>query len=134
MKDKDFIIAIDFDGTCVTHEYPEVGCDIGAYFILLALVEGGAKLVLNTMRSGKELEDAVKWFEDRGIKLHGVNETPGQKKWTSSPKVYAHIYVDDSTLGCPTTTDGMCERPYVKWADVGPMLFDLLEKWKGSNK
>ena len=24
------IIAIDFDGTCVTHEYPKIGKDIGA--------------------------------------------------------------------------------------------------------
>jgi hypothetical protein len=24
------IIAVDFDGTCVTHEYPSIGKDIGA--------------------------------------------------------------------------------------------------------
>lgn len=25
------IIAVDFDGTCVTHEFPRVGKEIGAY-------------------------------------------------------------------------------------------------------
>ena len=52
-------IGIDFDGTCVTHEYPKIGKDIGAVPVLKELVEKGHKLILNTMRSGKELEDAV---------------------------------------------------------------------------
>lgn len=33
------IIAIDFDGTCVTHEYPNIGRDIGP--VLRKLVENG---------------------------------------------------------------------------------------------
>ena len=28
------IIAIDFDGTCVTHDFPRVGSDIGAIPVL----------------------------------------------------------------------------------------------------
>lgn len=28
------IIAVDFDGTCVTHEYPKVGREIGAVGVL----------------------------------------------------------------------------------------------------
>jgi len=28
------IIAIDFDGTCVTHDYPAIGKDIGAIRVL----------------------------------------------------------------------------------------------------
>jgi hypothetical protein len=30
----DIVIAVDFDGTCVTHEYPKVGRDIGAESVL----------------------------------------------------------------------------------------------------
>lgn len=30
MNTKKMIIAIDFDGTCVTHEFPKIGKDIGA--------------------------------------------------------------------------------------------------------
>jgi hypothetical protein len=33
------VIAVDFDGTCVTHEYPRVGQDIGAVPVLKKLVE-----------------------------------------------------------------------------------------------
>ena len=37
------IIAVDFDGTCVTHEYPKVGRDIGAAAVLKDLVAAGHK-------------------------------------------------------------------------------------------
>ena len=67
------IIAIDFDGTCVTHEYPSVGKDVGAVSVLEDLIYNGHKLILNTMRSGKELSDAVKWFENNNIELYGIN-------------------------------------------------------------
>ena len=46
------IIAIDFDGTCVTHEYPYIGKDIGAVPVLQRLVKAGHELILWTMRSG----------------------------------------------------------------------------------
>ncbi|MGR2462736.1 hypothetical protein ACUX4R_28165, partial [Salmonella enterica] len=80
------IIAVDFDGTCVTHEYPKVGRDIGADACLKRLVAKGHQLILFTMRSGAELEQAKTWFHVRGIPLYGVNTNPSQKTWTESPK------------------------------------------------
>ena len=102
------IIAVDFDGTCVTHEFPKVGKDIGAVPILKELVEKGHKIILYTMRShpdknsqGKTLsgeivsndtlQDAIDWFKKNGIPLWGINENPKQKEWTSSPKIYAIV-------------------------------------------
>ena len=111
------IIALDFDGTCVKHAYPEIGEDIGAVPVLKEFVRQGHQLILNTMRSGKLLDEAVQWFENNGIKLSGANYTPGQATWTSSPKVYANIYIDDAALGCPTNYDGI-NRPYVDWKIV----------------
>ena len=43
-------IAVDFDGTCVTHEYPKVGKDIGAAPVLKKLIKEGHQLILHTMR------------------------------------------------------------------------------------
>lgn len=37
------IIALDFDGTAVTHEYPEIGKDIGAVPVLKELLEKGTR-------------------------------------------------------------------------------------------
>ena len=119
-------IAVDFDGTCVTNEYPNVGRDIGAVPVLKKLVDAGHKLILNTMRSGKELADAIRWFIDNNIPLFGINENPTQKSWTASPKVYAHIYIDDAALGCPLITDGLVtKKPFVDWEEVEKQLIKM---------
>ena len=113
---KNMYIAVDFDGTCVTHDYPRIGKDIHAIPVLKRLVANGHKLILNTMRSGKELDEAVNWFKEHNIELFGVNENPTQKSWTASPKVYAHIYIDDAAFGCPLlTVPELSDRPFVNW-------------------
>jgi len=123
-------IAIDFDGTCVAHEYPNIGADIGAVPVLKRLVAEGHLLILNTMRCGPELEAAVKWFEKNEIPLYGVNADPHQKEWTESPKVYAGLYIDDLALGCPLLStvspmpdDHVIGKPFVDWARVERFLF-----------
>ena len=118
-------IAIDFDGTCVTHDYPRIGKDINAVNVLKKLVANGHKLILNTMRSGKELKEAINWFKKNDIELYGANENPTQKRWTNSPKVYAHLYIDDAALGCPLKMDlSISDRPFVDWEAVSCLLKD----------
>lgn len=118
------IIAVDFDGTCVTHEFPYIGRDIGAALWLRKFVDNGAKLVLNTMRSNQYLMNAVEWFTSNGIALYGVNENPTQKEWTDSPKVYAELYIDDAAFGCPLIAR------HVNWEIVGPQILKMLEERK----
>lgn len=118
-------IAIDFDGTCVTHDYPRIGKDINAVNVIKKLVANGHKLILNTMRSGKELKEAINWFKKNDIELYGANENPTQKKWTNSPKVYANLYIDDAALGCPLKMDlSISDRPFVDWEAVSCLLKD----------
>jgi hypothetical protein len=121
------IIAIDFDGTCVTHEYPNIGRDIGAIPVLRKLTKAGNQLILNTMRSGAKLQDAVDWFGKNGIPLYGINENPDQKSWTDSPKVYADLYIDDAALGCPLKNN-YGGRPYVDWKEIQELLAMRAEK------
>ena len=116
------IIALDFDGTVVSHEYPHIGEDIGAVPILKELVAAGHKLILFTMRSGKLLNDDIAWFERNGIELYAVNENPEQKSWTSSVKVHANIYIDDCALGCPIRYEDDIRRPFVDWKKVREIL------------
>jgi predicted HAD superfamily phosphohydrolase YqeG len=122
-------IVLDFDGTVVAYEYPNVGRDIGAVPVLKALVNSGHKLVLFTMRSGNKLQDAVDWFKSHDIELYGVQTNPTQKNWTSSPKAYGHLIIDDAALGCPLKTDvdenGVESRAYVDWTKVQSMLLDM---------
>ncbi|HCO66650.1 MAG TPA: hypothetical protein DIT04_02685 [Dysgonomonas sp.] len=130
-------ICIDFDGTCVTHEFPAIGKDIGAVPVLRELTEAGHKLILFTMRSDRKvkkkkdgetitveenfLTDAVNWFKENGIELYGIQKNPRQRFWTNSPKAYGHLYIDDANLGCPLIIpeEG---RPYVDWNAVRESL------------
>lgn len=131
-------ICIDFDGTCVTHEFPEIGKDVGAVPVLKALVDSGHRLILFTMRSdcstntvgsacipevhnGTFLTDAVNWFAANDIPLYGINVNPDQLHWTTSPKAYGQLYIDDAALGIPTFT-GSNGRKYVNWSAVRIML------------
>ena len=122
-KDKGYVIAVDFDGTCVEHNYPAIGMDVeGAVDVLRTLNKHGHRIILNTMRSGQRLEAAVRWFRDRKIELWAVNRNPEQDQWTSSPKVYADIYIDDSALGCPLIFLEGVRRPVVNWSKVRQLL------------
>jgi hypothetical protein len=123
------IIAIDFDGTCVTHDYPEVGKDIGAIPVLKKLIKNGHQLILWTMRSDTEilngLTDAVNWFENNDISLYGIQRNPTQDTWTSSPKAYAQLYIDDAALGCPLKFDPyLSGRDFVDWEKVELLLIE----------
>lgn len=132
-------ICIDFDGTCVTHEFPKVGKDIGAVPVLKKLVNSGHRLILFTMRSdiespksknpdilpkgGKYLTDAVKWFNDNDIPLYGIQSNPTQSGWTNSPKAYGQLYIDDAGIGCPLHFDkDICKRPFVDWKSIEAYL------------
>lgn len=128
-------IVIDFDGTVVTHEFPEIGKDIGAEMVLKELIANGHRLILFTMRSdfatpvpGKpglmeikryHLTEAAQWFHKRGIKLYGIQKNRSQFTWTDSPKAYGKIIIDDAALGCPLTFDPkLSNRAFVDWTEV----------------
>ncbi len=139
---KKITINLDFDGTCVKHNYPLIGDDIGAVPVLKKLVERGHQLILFTMRSNDVFEypdgtktntglsDAIDWFKKNNIPLYGIQTNPTQKLWTSSPKSYAELMIDDSALGCPLKWDTIevngvltnVGRPYVDWVKVEELL------------
>jgi len=135
-------ICIDFDGTCVTHEFPYIGEDIGAVPVLKELVENGHRLILFTMRSDRKIkkkdqagEDmiieenyltaAVEWFQKNEIPLYGIQKNPSQQYWTSSPKAYGQLYIDDAGLGCPLIYPNDDTRPYVDWKMIRCFLMEM---------
>lgn len=131
------IIAVDFDGTIVDHQYPEIGSLVpGAVEWLKAMQEVGAKLILWTIRcdsesSGPVLSDAVAFCRKHGIEFDGINVNPTQHTWSLSPKAYANIYIDDAAFGCPlranTRSGG---RPFVDWDIIGATVLDMLKDQK----
>jgi hypothetical protein len=136
-------INIDFDGTVLSHEFPLLGNDIGSVPVLKRLVANGHRLILFTMRSdrnvakpvldpaiqnvtGRFLTDAIRWFANNDIPLYGIQKNPTQHSWTTSPKSYAQLMIDDSALGCPLKMDLLVsKRPFVDWV--------VVEKWLEDN-
>lgn len=117
------LIAVDFDGTIAAHAYPLIGREVpNAIRVLKRLLEQNAKLILWTMRSGPELQEAIIWCADRDIYFWSINNNPDQLSWTNSPKVYTQIYINDAALGCPTIFDQTTNRPMVNWRDVEAQL------------
>ena len=97
------IIAVDFDGTIVEHEYPKIGKPKRfAFETLKKLQEQGHTLILWTYRTGKELEEAVEFCRKNGIEFYAVNENyPGEKfiPGKTSRKILADLYIDDRNFG-----------------------------------
>lgn len=121
-------ICVDFDGTIVDHRFPEIGKPVpDAIKWLKRIHNAGGKLILYTMRSdgkmmGTLLTDAVNYLRSEGVELFGVNKNPTQESWTSSPKAYAEIYIDDAAFGCPLIKPKGFARPCVDWKTVGPQV------------
>jgi hypothetical protein len=118
------IIAIDFDGTCVTHDYPDIGRTVPGAIRVLRKLANKHQLILFTMRSSQTLDDAEQWFRDNNIRLWAVNINPEQHTWTKSPKAYAQLYIDDAALGIPLVY-GEHLRPYVDWNEAERMLIEM---------
>ena len=114
MKDgKISSVAVDFDGTCVTDEFPGIGKPIGAVPVLKLMESKGIKIMLNTVRDGLSSLDAANWLKKEGITLWGLNRNPTQFKWSKSPKVHADLFIDDRSVGVP-----LINGEYVDWIGV----------------
>lgn len=96
------IIAVDFDGTIVEHNYPAIGEEKDfAISALRSLQKKGHRLILWTFRAGKELEEAVEFCYERGLIFYAVNKNYPEEEFdeTISRKISADIYIDDRNLG-----------------------------------
>lgn len=128
-------VLVDFDGTCVTHEYPAVGHDIGAAPVLKELIANGHNLILFTMRGNDMisqrdgtkadfLEESLQWFRDNDIELYGIQTNPTQHTWTNSPKAYGQLIIDDIAAGCPLIHPDDDGRAYVDWVRMREILVE----------
>jgi hypothetical protein len=99
------LIAIDFDGTLVKHEFPDIGEWLPhAERVAQRLCDAGHRLILNTCRENerrrKYLAEAVEHCERHGITFVSVNENRPEDDFRENGgrKVYAHLYIDDRNI------------------------------------
>ena len=125
-------ICVDFDGTIVDHTFPSVGQPVpGAIEWMKTFIELGGKIILFTMRSDGKMQsgevrsvlsEAIWYLKGNGIELFGVNRNPTQDEWTTNPKAYGHVYIDDAAAGCPMIHPEGFNRPCVDWSKIGPEI------------
>ncbi len=119
-------IAVDFDGTIVEHQYPEIGKEkLFAFQTLKELEKKGARIILWTFRTGKELEDAVSFCRQNGIEFYAVNKNYPEEVQdeTVSRKIDADIYIDDKNIG-----------GFPGWSEVWQMFYPFEIQQKEAEK
>ena len=97
-------IAVDFDGTIVTHEYPKIGTELPfATETLKMLIRDHHKLILWSVREGKLLDEAVEWCRERGVEFWAVNKDYPEESLENnnhfSRKLKADWFIDDRGIG-----------------------------------
>lgn len=96
-------IAVDFDGTIVTHEYPKIGKEIPFAIDTLKRLQKypDILLIMWTVREGQQLDEAVEFCRERGLEFYAVNKNyPEESKEYPEPrKLKADLFIDDRNLG-----------------------------------
>ncbi len=102
------IIAIDFDGTIVEHEFPNIGpLKLNAKEVINHLIDEGHQIIIWTCRTTQNafpgrpctIFDVANFLVENGILFHTINNNAVGLNFQPSPKIYADIYIDDKQLG-----------------------------------
>jgi hypothetical protein len=101
------VLAIDFDDTIVTTEWPEIkGLRKGAKEVINQLYQDGHQIIIWTCRTDKTQDEAEKFLVANGIMYHRINQNCPilcDKFGNDSRKIGADLYIDDKgILGIPT--------------------------------
>jgi hypothetical protein len=92
------VIAIDFDGTIVEHEFPNIGpLKEGSKEALKAFKKAGHKIAIWTCRQGDDERQVRQFLRDNNIPYDSVN-TPVAGYDLGTRKIFADLYIDDKGL------------------------------------
>ncbi len=97
-------IAIDFDGTIVTHAYPDIGKPIPFAIETLKRLQqvDHHQLILWSCREGELLQEAVDYCRERGLEFYAVNSdypSDDPAVFSGSRKLHVDLFIDDRNLG-----------------------------------
>ena len=93
------VIAVDFDGTLCSRNWPGIGEPNTQLITQLAEEQkNGAAIILYTCREGKLLKEAVTWCKENGLEFDEVNRNIRERikiYKKDSRKISADVYIDD---------------------------------------
>jgi len=120
------IIAIDFDGTLHTGQWPAIGLPAPDAAKVMRMLKGdGHYLIIWTCREGERQTEAINWLLENGIPFDRINDhlpKTTEIYGYSARKVYAHLYIDDKQVG------GL-----PPWYEIYDYANELDAKWKKNN-
>lgn len=97
-----YIIAVDFDGTLVTNEFPNMGKIIPIMWEKVVQAKlSGNKIILWTSRNDKALDEAVELCCNNGLVFDAINKNIPEVIElfkNDTRKVYADEYWDDKAI------------------------------------
>ena len=97
------VIAVDFDGTICTENFPEIGqLIVAAKRTLKRFKAKGGHIIIWTCRSGQDLQEAIDFLHEYHVPYDTINENlPYRiKQYKADPrKVGADMYIDDRNPG-----------------------------------
>lgn len=95
-------IAVDFDGTIVEDNYPEIGKPKQFAFAALKELQKDNQLILWTCRTGRCLDEAVEFCKKNGVNFYAVNRNYPEEEISDSNfmrKIDADLFIDDRNFG-----------------------------------
>lgn len=101
MEHVPIVIAVDWDGTVVTNDYPKMGEFLpGAVDTINWLYDRGDYIIIWTCRYlYNDIADMKQKLKSGRIKYHCINQNHPSVKFHPWPKIYADVYIDDRNLG-----------------------------------
>lgn len=122
-------IYLDFDGTVVEHNHPEIGkYNDGCFEVVKKLQDAGHQIILNTHRAGHNdgtFEEAIKYIEENApFTLDGIAEEkviPPRWNWDYFFRKNT-IFIDDSAYDTPMRRLSNSFFDAVDWKEVDKQL------------
>jgi hypothetical protein len=105
------VLAIDLDGTVLEQRpFPDLGPPLpGIAEELEALQQAGWKIAIWTCRDESFYDQIQQFLTDNGVPFDYINENPFESPSTS-PKIYADVYVDDRGMQFEGEARGLAAR------------------------
>lgn len=130
-------VAVDFDGTIVTHEYPLIGKEIPFAIDTLKRLQKypDILLIMWTVRQGPELDAAVEFCRERGLEFYAVNKNYPEEstEYPEPRKLKADLFIDDRNLG-GLPDWGIIYRMIVSKKYHEPITYDIQPEYKLKRK
>lgn len=98
-QDRPQIIAVDFDGTLVTHEFPGIGkLKQPVVDFITRKHERGNIIMLWTTRDNERLKEAKEFLKEHDVPIDCYNENFDKLPFKTSNRIYADLYIGDRMM------------------------------------